>query len=155
MAMNNSLLTRDQLTIEGIYQGANSSIEITLSDSGNAHSLPAIIVVIKVDPCHNASEKCAECGNGVVDIGEECDNGVTDGPDGCNDSCHVLPLFKCYGAIGDNGVCRHVDIDLNKFDSTTRNLSLVFFRANEDVFLVDDHTLDASEYGDEVSRWIR
>lgn len=94
---------------------------------------------------------CSECGNGVVDIGEECDNGLSVQPDGCNNTCHQLPYFECYGNVSEIGTCRHFDIDLDKFDNTTRNRSLVFFRSGQVVFLVDDRAVDASDYGDEVS----
>lgn len=97
---------------------------------------------------------CSECGNGVINAGEECDNGPSAVPDGCNDTCHVLPYFICYGRIEEQGKCRHIDIDLNKFDDTTRNRSLVLFRGGEVVFLVDVRTLNTSEYGDDVSLYL-
>ena len=94
---------------------------------------------------------CSECGNGIVDSDEECDNGLSDSPDGCNSTCHILPFFNCYGNVTEPGFCRHIDIDLNTMDNTTRNLTVVYFRRRQTVFLVDSLTLDASEYGNKVS----
>lgn len=52
MAANrNFTLSRDLLTLDGIYQGADSFVMVTISDSHHAVSLPANIKVLKVDPC--------------------------------------------------------------------------------------------------------
>jgi cysteine-rich repeat protein len=92
---------------------------------------------------------CSECGNGIVDIDEECDNGLSDSADGCNNTCHILPFFNCFGNVSEPGFCRHIDIDLNTADGTTRNLTVVYFRSRQTVFLVNNLILDASEYGNE------
>ncbi|XP_062508195.1 uncharacterized protein LOC134184503 isoform X3 [Corticium candelabrum] len=90
---------------------------------------------------------CTECGNNIIDEGEECDNGLSVLPDGCNDTCHQLPFFICYGNFQEKSVCRHFNIDLDKLDNTTRNLEIVYSQSHKVVFLVDNETLDASEYG--------
>ena len=38
------------------------------------------------------------CGNGVIDLGEECDDGNNAAGDGCDPSCHVEACYACSGA---------------------------------------------------------
>ena len=150
MDFSTSTLRRDQLRSDGTYPDYNSTVEITISDSQHSQSLPAIVTILKVDNCYNSTTKCLECGNGVIDVGEECDYGVNSSTNGCNDTCYVLPLYRCFGEIGEKGFCRHIQIDLDKSNAMSRNRSVVFFHVNDHVFLVDGNKLDASEYGNKV-----
>jgi cysteine-rich repeat protein len=145
MEANVSTLTRGQLREDGTYPDYNSTVGITVMDSQHSQSLPAIVSILKVDHCYNSTTKCFGCGNGVIDVGEECDSDVN----GCNESnCQALAFYKCFGEVGETiGLCRHIEIDLDKFNATSRNRSVVFFYVGDDVFLVDERALDASEYG--------
>ena len=102
-------------------------------------------------PTSHFTLQCSMCANSVLELpGEECDDGNTADGDGCSASCTIEKAFVCTTITWRTSVCRHYDIDLNKFDNTTKDRTVVFFHRNEVVFLADNHTLDSSDYGDEV-----
>ncbi len=45
---------------------------------------------------------CHNCGNGIVDSGEDCDDGNSQGEDGCSRRCQLEPGWSC---VGDPSVC--------------------------------------------------
>ncbi len=46
----------------------------------------------------NPVQRCAVCGDGVVEGGEECDDGGTVGGDGCSATCSEEPGYSCAGS---------------------------------------------------------
>jgi cysteine-rich repeat protein len=92
--------------------------------------------------------QCPVCANSVLELpAEECDDGNTVDGDGCSASCTIEQAFLCTAVPWKTSACRHYDIDLNKFDNTTRNRTVVFFHRKEVVFLADNRTLDSRDYG--------
>src|SRR3989344_8681 len=57
-------------------------------------------VVCVTTPCSSCPQDChgsgGECGNGVLDDGEQCDDGNTVAGDGCDAQCQVEPDFRIY-----------------------------------------------------------
>ena len=95
--------------------------------------------------------QCPVCANNALELpAEECDDGNRAGGDGCSSNCTVEQAFTCITTPWTPSECRHYHIDLNRLDNSTRNRSVYFFRRSEVVFLADNLTLDASDYGDEV-----
>ena len=95
--------------------------------------------------------RCPQCGNGVLELpAEACDDRNNENRDGCSSVCAIESGFFCDTIPWHTTSCRHFDIDLNKFDNSTRNRSVVIFYGDEVVFIVDNETLDASDYGNDV-----
>ncbi|XP_062510209.1 uncharacterized protein LOC134186269 [Corticium candelabrum] len=94
--------------------------------------------------------RCPQCGNGVLELpAEACDDRNNENRDGCSSVCAIESGFFCDTIPWHTTSCRHFDIDLNKFDNSTRNRSVVIFYGDEVVFIVDNETLDASDYGND------
>ena len=49
----------------------------------------------------SACERQPECGNGIVEPGEECDDQNTTSGDGCSSACHVETGWRCQGEPAD------------------------------------------------------
>lgn len=54
------------------------------------------------DRTHAADDDPAECGDGLIDPGEQCDDGDTAGGDGCDAACDVETGWSC---LGEPSVC--------------------------------------------------
>jgi len=59
--------------------------------------------------CIATAAQCGlvQCGNGVLNPGEECDSGINNGkPDApCNPNCSAKTGFTCWGRIGEKSIC--------------------------------------------------
>ncbi len=57
-------------------------------------------VTCQVEPgyyCSNEPSVCYQCGNGIIDSGEQCDDGNNIGGDGCNGICLIQNNYVCSG----------------------------------------------------------
>ncbi len=52
--------------------------------------------------CNNGACVVVECGNNILEAGEECDDGNTNGGDGCNSICVTETFLECTGSIPSN-----------------------------------------------------
>ena len=139
-ASNICIAPRRQSTvvIAVLSSGTNAISQDSLCDSLHMTSMAVTL-------------QCPVCPNNVLELpSEECDDGNTKDGDGCSSTCTIEQAFTCITTPWRTSECRHYDIDLNRFDNTTRNRSVVIFHGNETAFVANNHSLDASDYGNEV-----
>ena len=133
-----SFRTQSALTVALLSNGTGAVSQDSVCDSLSSMST-------------SLTPLCPQCGNGLLELpAEECDDGNNGNRDGCSSVCVIESGFVCDTIPWHTTSCRHFDIDLNKFDNSTRNRSVVICYCDEVVFIADNETLDACDYGDNV-----